>query len=116
LRAAFSSVIATASADQSVRAGQRGGDAREAEPAAELEHAHAAQRARRERAGERDAARPELGPVRQVLLALERLLVEQVLAVARADDGEPPPAERHRLLDHVDLDPAEAHRDRIAVL
>ena len=110
-------VIATASGDQSVASTRAPASAAamlgSAEPAAELEHAHAAERAPRDRARERDAARPQLRPVREVLLVLERLLVEQRLAVARAQDRELAPAERDRLLDELDLDPADAHAQRI---
>ena len=46
--------------------------------------------------GQRDAARPQLGPVGQVLLVLEGALVEQRVAVARAQHGELAPGERRR--------------------
>jgi signal transduction histidine kinase len=71
------------------------------QPAAELERAGTVQRAARHVLGERDAARPQLGPVREELLVLEGLLVEQRLAVARAQDGEVAPGEHDRLLHQV---------------
>jgi hypothetical protein len=39
-------------------------------------------------AGEREAARPELGPVRQKLFLVERSLVDQLLGARRAEDLE----------------------------
>ncbi len=39
-------------------------------------------------AGEREAARPELGPVRQELLLVERRLVDQLLRTWRTEDLE----------------------------
>ena len=48
---------------------------------------------------ERDRARPQLGPVRQELLALERLLADQLLGVGRVKDGELEPADLDARLD-----------------
>jgi hypothetical protein len=39
-------------------------------------------------AREREAARPELGPVRQELILVERSLVDQLLGARRAEDVE----------------------------
>jgi hypothetical protein len=40
-------------------------------------------------AGKRDSARPELGPVRQELLLVERRLVDQLLCTRRPEDRQP---------------------------
>ena len=50
---------------------------------------------------EREPARPELRPVRQELLALERLLAQQRLAVARREHQQLAPGERHHVLDEL---------------
>jgi hypothetical protein len=43
-------------------------------------------------AGEREAARPQLRPVRQELVALERGLVDQLLCVRRPQNRQTQPA------------------------
>ena len=57
------------------------------------------QRANADDARERQRARPQLGPVRHVLVAVERLLVEQRLGVARAQHGELAPADPDHVFD-----------------
>ena len=102
-------------------AGERGGDRGQAEAAAELEHAPAGQRPPREHARERDRARPQLRPVGQELLVLERLLVEQRVAcrAARAAAGRAPPARPTMLHEivhrRVSLACARRDRERAAV-
>ena len=54
------------------------------EAGAELEHAHGREVERRRRARERDPARPELRPVRQELVIVERRLVDQLVRARRA--------------------------------
>ena len=104
-RSALAAVIATASSDQSVASTVPPASAAamlgRPEPAAELERAGAAQRAAGDRAGERERARPQLGPVRQELLALERVLVEQRLGVARPQQPQVAAVDRDHLLDEV---------------
>ena len=62
-----------------IGAGERGGEGRQPEPGAELENPGAAEVEAADRPRERDAARPELGPVRQEFLLVERLLVDQLV-------------------------------------
>jgi DNA-binding LacI/PurR family transcriptional regulator len=59
------------------------------------------QRTRADPLRQRDTARPQLGPVGQVLLVREGLLVEQRLAVARAQDREIAPGDDDGLLDEI---------------
>ena len=68
-------------------AAQRGDQRGDREAAAQLQHARRARG--RQRPGERQRARPQLGPVRQVLLVREGLLVDQRLVVARAQQPQP---------------------------
>ena len=82
---------------------ERGGEARQPEPAAQLQRARAVQRAHRDAPRQRDAARPQLRPVGQELLVLEGVLVDQRLGVARAQDAEVAAGEHDRLLDQVEL-------------
>jgi hypothetical protein len=49
--------------------------------------------------GERDAARPELRPVREELIDDERLLVDQLLRTRRTEQRQPPAGELDLLLD-----------------
>jgi hypothetical protein len=79
----------------------RGDDARDAEPAAQLQRARAAQRPARDVVRERARTRPQLRPVGEELLLGERLLVEQRVAVARAQDREVQAVDRDGLLDQV---------------
>ena len=62
---------------------------RQPEATAELEHPTCAQLEARDMAGKRDSARPELGPVRQELLLVERRLVDQLLCTRRPEDRQP---------------------------
>ena len=71
-----------------VGAAERRGERRQPEPTAELEDLQPAQLASRDVAGKCEAARPELGPVRQELLLVERGLVDQLLRARRAEDLE----------------------------
>ena len=106
--------MATASGAQSVASTRPPASAaamrRQPEPAAELEHAPPAQRRRADRARERDPARPQLGPVRQELLVLERLLVEQRLAVARREQAQLAPAQCDDVLDEIVHVPTHTRR------
>jgi hypothetical protein len=76
-------------------------EARDAEAAAELDDAPAAQ-ARRQRLGERQPGRPELRPVRQELLLREDVLVDQRLRVRRAEQRELQPAGDHGVVYELD--------------
>jgi hypothetical protein len=66
---------------------------------AELDDAHAAELERLDVAGEREAARPELGPVRQELLLVEGRLVDQLVGARRAQERQRPAGELELLLD-----------------
>ena len=76
---------------------------RQREPAAELEHPGSRERPFGDDGGECNAARPDLGPVGQELLALERLFVEQRLGAPRPQDRKRAPRQLDRLLDEVEL-------------
>ena len=65
---------------------ERGGERRQPEAAAELEHAQPVQLPGGDVPGEREAARPELRPVRQKLLLVERGLVDQLVRARRTED------------------------------
>ncbi len=82
-------------------AGERGGDARQPEAAAELERPRSLQRPAADRPRQRERARPQLGPVREELLLLERVLVEQRLGIARPQQPQVAAVERDDLLDEV---------------
>ena len=87
---------------QHAPAGRRGRERRQAEAAAQLEHARAAQRAHADGPRQSGRARPQLGPVGQELLVLERLLGRA--AIRRRGDAagtgrarrSPPPLRRDR--------------------
>ena len=80
----------------------RSGERRQPEAAAELEHTQPLQVAPRHVPRERQAARPELGPVGKELLLVERRLVDQLVGAGRTEDLEPQPApELDLLLDEV---------------
>ena len=70
-------------------AAKRRRERRQPKPTAELEHPARAQLEARDMAGKRDSARPELGPVRQELLLVERRLVDQLLCTRRPEDRQP---------------------------
>ena len=78
---------------------ERGEDRGETDPAPELEHRPTDKVAAREEAGERETCRPDLGPVRHVLVRREPLLVDHVRGVARTHDGDRGLLEREPLLD-----------------
>ena len=71
---------------------------RQPEPAAELEDTEPSQLTRRDMASEREAARPELGPVGQELLLVEGRLVDQLLGTGRAQYLEAQPVPELDLL------------------
>ena len=73
---------------QDVGATECSGEGGQPEPAAELENPQAPYLARGEVPREGQSARPELGPVGQELLLVERLLVDQLLGARRAEDLE----------------------------
>ena len=102
-RSAFARSRATASSAQSVastsrRASAAASDGRPS-PAPSSSTRRAAQVELRYDLGERDAARPELGPVRQELVLVERLLVDQLIRVRRPQERDAPPGELECLLD-----------------
>ena len=71
----------------------------QAEPSAELDDTHAVELERLDVAGEREAARPELRPVRQELLLVEGRLVDQLVCARRAQERQRPAGELELLLD-----------------
>jgi hypothetical protein len=87
---------------QHVGTAERRDDARQREPAPELDDAQPREAKLRDRAGERDRRRPQLRPVGQELLVLEGLLVEQRLRVPRSEQQQPPPADVDDFLDEVE--------------
>ena len=74
---------------ESVGPAQRRRERRKAEPAAELDHLAAREVEPRNVARKRESARPELRPVREELLLVERGLVNQRLGIRRAQEGQP---------------------------
>ena len=85
-------------------AGQGGGDADQAEAAAQLEHAPTGQRLTADDPGQGDAAGPQLGPERQPVVArvvLGQDVVQDRVGVARPEHAHRAPPEHERLLDHV---------------
>jgi hypothetical protein len=75
---------------------------RQPEAAAELENAQPRQLPCGDVAGEREAARPELGPVGQELLLVERRLVDELLRARRPEDRQgQAPRELDLLVDQV---------------
>jgi len=75
---------------QHLGATERRGQRRESEPAAKLERAQPMQVAGRHVPREGEAARPELGPVGQEFLLVERRLVDQLVGTGRPEDLEAP--------------------------
>ena len=73
---------------EDVGAAQRGGERGQPEPAAELENAQPVRLELRDVPREGETARPELGPVGQELLLVERRLVDQLLRARRTEDVE----------------------------
>ena len=71
-------------------AGDCCGERRQSETAAELENPQPVQLPCRDVAGEREAARPQLGPVGQELLLVEGRLVDQLLGARRPEDRQAP--------------------------
>ena len=84
------------------RTAERGDDARQREPAPELEHAEPVEIQARDRPRERDRRRPQLGPVGEELLVLERLLVEERVGDARPQESKRPLAHADPLVDEVE--------------
>ena len=84
---------------QDVAAGERGGERGQAEPGAELEHTLAVELESGDHARKVDAARPELGPVGQELVLVERALVDQLVGARRSQHDELAAAELELLLD-----------------
>ena len=80
-------------------AAQRGRERRKPEAGAELEHALVAHVERRYDLRKCDAAAPELGPVRQELVLVERILVDQLVRVRRPQQRDLPAGEVERVLD-----------------
>ena len=66
--------------------GERRRERRQPQAAADFEHPPAVVRQADDVTGERDPARPELGPVRDELVLPEAILVDQALGVVRAGD------------------------------
>ena len=100
LRASRSSASGAQSVASTSAAGQGGRERRQAEPAAELEHRRPAEVERGDVPGEREPARPQLGPVGQELVVLEALLVDQALGILGALEHELAPADEDALLLH----------------
>ena len=71
---------------ENLTAAERCRERRETEPAAELEHFPAAELEARYMPGESEAAGPQLRPVREELLFVERRLVDQLLGARRPED------------------------------
>ncbi len=82
---------------------ERRGDRGESEATAELEHGQAGEIARGDVSSERDAGWPCLGPVRQELLVIERVLVEQRLGISWPLDAQRPCSDLDGLDDGVHL-------------
>jgi len=82
-----------------VGAAQRGRERRQAETGAELEDARAGKVAGRHVLRQRDAARPQLGPVRQELFLREDALVDQLLGARRTQQRQRPPGDEELVLD-----------------
>src|SRR5207237_1342612 len=80
-------------------AAQGGGERRQAQARAELEHARAGEILLRNDSGEGDPARPQLRPVRHELVLVERLLVDEVVGARRPEQCQLSPGELEGLLD-----------------
>ena len=103
LRFAFARRSATASSAQSVAStfaprSAAASDGRPS-PAPSSSDAPVAHVERRDDLGERDAARPQLRPVRQKLVLVERVLVDELVGVRRPQQRHAPAGELERLLD-----------------
>ena len=81
------------------RAAKSRRERRKPEPCTELEHAPAAKVERRYDLRERDAARPELRPVRQELVLVEGLFVDELVGVRRPQERDAPVGELECFLD-----------------
>ena len=86
-----------------MRAAGRRSERWEREAAAELDDPKVHDVAFGDLAREHLAARPQLGPVREKLLVLERLLIEERFGVARAQDRQRPRRQSHVRFDEVEL-------------
>ena len=94
-----------------LRTAQRRGERGQAEAAAELHDTPPAQLEARDVAREGEPARPQLGPVGQELLLVERRLVDQLVGARRPQDREPQPGgELDLLLDEVQDSDRAANR------
>jgi|tagenome__1003787_1003787.scaffolds.fasta_scaffold20590898_2 hypothetical protein len=82
-----------------VGAAERCSERGQTDSRAELDDALALERERLDEPCERDAARPELGPVRQELFLVERRLVDQLIRARRAQERQGPACELELLLD-----------------
>jgi hypothetical protein len=85
-----------------VRAPESRDDARQAEATAELEHSEPVDVEAHDLPSERDRRRPQLCPIGQELLVLERFFVEQGVGDARPKQRDPPPTDADDLLDQVE--------------
>ena len=87
---------------ENLGAAQRRGECGQPETAPELEYPTTGERKPGDVPRKGEPARPELGPVREELLLVERRLVDQVVGARRTEDLEPEPVpELDLLLDEV---------------
>ena len=84
---------------EDVAAAECGCERRQAETRAELEDPEAGQVPLADETGKCDAARPELGPVRQELVLVERRFVYQLVGARRARERHLPACELECLVD-----------------
>jgi hypothetical protein len=84
---------------EDVRASKRGRERRQPEPCAELDDPLAVDIDCIDDARESDAARPQLGPVGQELVCVERRLVDQLVRARRPQKRQRLPGELELLLD-----------------
>jgi hypothetical protein len=87
---------------ENLGAADRGRERRQAETRAELENAPAGELEPAEDGGERDAARPELRPVGQELVLVERLLVDELVRARRPQQRQLTARDLDDLLDQSD--------------
>jgi hypothetical protein len=84
---------------EDVGAAQRRRKRGQPEPRTELDDTAAHKVEQLDDAGERDAARPELGPVRQELFLVEGLLVDQLVRARRPEERQRSAGELELLFD-----------------
>ncbi len=87
---------------QGLGAAERRDDRGQADAAPQLHDARPGEGQRGQALGQHDRARPELGPVGQALVARERLLVDELLGAARAQDAEDRAADLDLVADRVE--------------